>query len=467
VSSGSGAVLTTAEQHISLQIGPDDNAPPAFDFQTNKTLYNLTHETYATLTDPLFILNTGTNVLGTITNLAPFKSTDVNVSLVEDDLVLTHTIGAAQKTLTLESYTGDLKGDKIQFLDGSTLQYEDGSTGGSSAKSVLYGTANPDHLILATASTAGGTLKGYMDADKLEGSAGRDVLYGGDGDDRIVGYGGNDYLNGGHGADTFVFGATDGSDVIADFTIGSDKLSLPNDQAIVVSQSGSDTLITINGSNSIRLMGVSSTNNVGGVITSAITLDNFELYGINTINISSILVGTPGVDSILAGPGSDTIIGGLGADSIDIDDDVDGDVVIKYNTSRESTLDSVDTITGLVLNGNSADRIDLPSVGTLAVIALQPSSLASSALTEQNINILVGTGVSVTDGTQALENKFAGGGNTDIAVLTTTDDSKTFLAIDLDGNGAFSAATDMLIEITGATNGNAGIPANITIGSFI
>jgi hypothetical protein len=416
----------------------------------------------------LFILNTGTNVLGTITNLAPFKSTDVNVDVENGNLVLTHTIDVTPKTLTLEGYTGDLKGDKIQFLDGSTLQYEDGSTGGSPAKSVLYGTANPDHLILATASIAGGTLKGYMDDDKLEGSAGRDVLYGGDGDDRIVGYGGNDYLNGGHGDDTFVFKTNnDGSDVIADFTSGSDKLYLPFTPSVVVSQSGSDTLITIDPNNSIRLMGVDSTNNNNGTITSAITLANFELYGINTINISSILVGTPGVDSILAGPGSDTIIGGLGADSIDIDDDVDGDVVIKYNTSRESTLDSVDTITGLVLNGNSADRIDLPSVGTLAVIALQPSSLASSALTEQNINILVGTGVSVTDGTQVLENKFAGGGNTDVAVLTTTDDSKTFLAIDLDGNGAFSAATDMLIEITGATNGNAGIPANITIGSFI
>jgi hypothetical protein len=475
VSSGSGTVLTTEEQHISLQIGPDDNAPPAFDFQTNETLYNLTHETYENLTDPLFILNTGTNVLGTRTDLAPFKSTDVNVSLDGDDLVLTHTtIDGTSNTLTLVNYIDDLKGDKIQFLDGSTLQYENGlNNEGVETKSVLYGTANPDHLILNFSfSRAGGTLKGYMDADKLEGSLGRDVLYGGSDNDTIIGYDGNDYLNGGDGADTFVFAATfsNGSDVIADYSNG-DLIELKDAQAITVSQSGSDTLITYvdnNYTNSIRLMGVSSTstNNVDGVITSAITLDNFAYTTGHAPVISSILVGTGGADSIVAGPGSDTIIGGLGADSIDLGD-ADGDVVIKYNTSHESTLDSVDRISHLVLNAGDADKIDLPVAGVNTIVASQPIA----ALDEKSINDLLNSvNGSVNNEGAITPNtlKFSGSVATpslDVAVLTT--DNKTFLAIDLDGNGAFSAATDMLIEITGATNGTAGIPANITIGSFI
>ena len=189
-----------------------------------------------------------------------------------------------------------------------------------------------------------------------------------------------------------------------------------------------------------------------GKIVSNITLSDF--IGTAAANISSILVGTDASESIVAGAGSDTIIGGLGADSIDLGTATNGNVVIKYNTSRESTLDSVDRISHLVLNAGGADKIDLPAEVNNVLANQTTTGKTAADLTgaqgEQTINTLLNS-VNVA---------------VDVAVLTTDEGtsstpSKTFLAIDLDGNGAFSAATDMLIEITGADI------TNITSDSFI
>ncbi|MFC5696155.1 peroxidase family protein, partial [Pseudomonas sp. GCM10022186] len=54
------------------------------------------------------------------------------------------------------------------------------------------------------------------------------TLVGGAGQDALFGLGGNDYLVGGTGNDIFVFGAGFGQDMIADFTLGQDRLNLEN-----------------------------------------------------------------------------------------------------------------------------------------------------------------------------------------------------------------------------------------------
>jgi VCBS repeat-containing protein len=69
-------------------------------------------------------------------------------------------------------------------------------------------------------------LYGGTGNDRLEGGAGADVLLGEDGNDRLDGGAGNDTLMGGAGNDVFVFAKGYGSDVIADFTAGQDKIDL-------------------------------------------------------------------------------------------------------------------------------------------------------------------------------------------------------------------------------------------------
>jgi Ca2+-binding RTX toxin-like protein len=60
----------------------------------------------------------------------------------------------------------------------------------------------------------------------LSGLGGNDYLNGWDGNDTLKGGAGNDYLIGGWGADTFLFEAKPGNDVIEDFQSGIDKIDL-------------------------------------------------------------------------------------------------------------------------------------------------------------------------------------------------------------------------------------------------
>jgi Ca2+-binding RTX toxin-like protein len=65
--------------------------------------------------------------------------------------------------------------------------------------------------------------------DMLWGDAGNDAVFGGVGNDTVEGGAGNDYLKGGDGMDRFVFNpnrAGEGHDMIADFTLGTDKIVL-------------------------------------------------------------------------------------------------------------------------------------------------------------------------------------------------------------------------------------------------
>ncbi|WP_232820670.1 calcium-binding protein [Thalassobius sp. I31.1] len=69
------------------------------------------------------------------------------------------------------------------------------------------------------------TLSGGGGADTLDGGSGDDILNGGNGNDTLEGGSGFDLYTGGDGADIFVIGSA-GSDVITDFTSGTDKIDL-------------------------------------------------------------------------------------------------------------------------------------------------------------------------------------------------------------------------------------------------
>jgi Ca2+-binding RTX toxin-like protein len=69
------------------------------------------------------------------------------------------------------------------------------------------------------------TLYGGEGNDTLYGGTENDIIYGGNGNDKVFGDAGNDEMWGGDGADTFGFNKKDfGTDIIHDFTIGTDKL---------------------------------------------------------------------------------------------------------------------------------------------------------------------------------------------------------------------------------------------------
>ena len=94
-------------------------------------------------------------------------------------------------------------------------------------------------------------LGGATGDDVLNGGDGNDTLSGGDGADRLLGAAGNDNLLGGAGADRFIFFAGQGTDLIADFQDGVDKIDIWSGATsfadIQVTDSGANTVIQFGG----------------------------------------------------------------------------------------------------------------------------------------------------------------------------------------------------------------------------
>jgi hypothetical protein len=118
-------------------------------------------------------------------------------------------------------------------------------------------------------------------ANVLDGRGGNDTINAGGGADTIIGGIGNDTMNGGLGNDVFVFRAGFGNDRILSFDAnpagGQDRLDLSalgitaGDFAarVVIADVGADTLVTVDGTDTIRLLGIGNATTV--------TIDDFLL----------------------------------------------------------------------------------------------------------------------------------------------------------------------------------------------
>ncbi len=167
-------------------------------------------------------------------------------------------------------------------------------------------------------------LVGSHEANVIFGDAGNDQLHGNGGNDVLDGGSGNDYLKGGNGNDIFVVNR-DGTDVIADFQSGVDKIDVSGlgisshalkAREITFTQSGSSTTVHF-------------LDSTGNIITT-ITLQNFTqgfLSGSDFIfantpatpkPVSPVPVPSePGTNVITGDTGDNTLFGSAGNDVID------------------------------------------------------------------------------------------------------------------------------------------------------
>ncbi|UCJ11581.1 MAG: hypothetical protein JWS08_17790 [Phormidium sp. PBR-2020] len=109
--------------------------------------------------------------------------------------------------------------------------------------------------------TGNDTLFGGPGNDILFGGQDDDILFGGDGDDTLSGDFGNDTLTGGAGANTFILRDVPGSDLITDFTVGTDKIGLSQPltfDALTLEVSDSSTTISFSGELLATLSGVAN-----------------------------------------------------------------------------------------------------------------------------------------------------------------------------------------------------------------
>ena len=137
------------------------------------------------------------------------------------------TITAADMSLITVEGDGSDKNDRLYGWDSIDIlhgglgnDYMSGENGndklyGDEGNDSLYGGNGDDHL---DGGEGNDRLEGGNGNDMLLGGSGDDKLYGGSGNDTLIGGTGNDYLEGGsNGADTYIFTAGHGKDIVSDY----------------------------------------------------------------------------------------------------------------------------------------------------------------------------------------------------------------------------------------------------------
>lgn len=130
---------------------------------------------------------------------------------------------------------------------------------GGAGRDEMDGEAGHDRLF---GQSGADLLRGGAGNDRLDGGIGADLLSGGPGADTLVGGAGADRLAGGSGADVFVFAAGGGSDRIADFQDGADRLQIAAPGVdgfddLTVTQAGADLRVSFAGT-AVTLAGVAA-----------------------------------------------------------------------------------------------------------------------------------------------------------------------------------------------------------------
>jgi hypothetical protein len=211
------------------------------------------------------IAGTTSNTPVTINVLA--NDSDPNANILQIDAFSASSTQGSSITLNDNGTPADFSDDQLVYtpvagfsgLDSFSYTINN-SNGGTDTTTVTVAVftqiGNPDNDTLVGASTgekiwgqAGNDLlTGGEASDWLRGGRGDDVLTGGDGIDVLSGGFGNDVLTGGGGSDRFVLKADQGTDAIADFEHGIDRIILTNTLTfgqLDITQSNSDTLISL------------------------------------------------------------------------------------------------------------------------------------------------------------------------------------------------------------------------------
>jgi VCBS repeat-containing protein len=230
---------------------------------------------------------------------------DVDVTRVNDDLVLKLAVGNDSMTVTGFFTHG--------YVDSPAVVYfADGSK---------WDRAAIDRKLIDSAdevwATGGMGADGGLGNDYVNGSAGADVLYGDAGNDTLAGAG---------GIDTYLYGRGDGQDVIESgfyvpFTDNLRFASGINASEVNVSRQGIDLLLRIaGGRDSVRIaryFEVSPELRTGTVNFADGTVWNDFIIWNKLSETSTAVFGTGGDDYLTGTNGNDTIFGDIGNDTID------------------------------------------------------------------------------------------------------------------------------------------------------
>jgi Ca2+-binding RTX toxin-like protein len=238
----------------------------------------------------------------------------------------------------------------------------------------------PDQVIWE-GTAARDVLFGGKGADVLRGYNGNDDLSGGTGDDILDGGFGDDTLRGGGGRDRFSFTSRQfGSDTIRDFTLGSDRIDLRGlgigditSLRPYIGQRGNDVVIETAFAGEREAITITN-------MTVASLLAQRNTFIFNAETTPQVINGTAGSDVLFGGRGADILFGGNGGDDLG---GGRGDDILRGGAGSDSLRGGSgndrfvfdgrqfgnDTIVDFALG---KDRIDLPNLGMADIKDLQP-----------------------------------------------------------------------------------------------
>ena len=168
-----------------------------------------------------------------------------------------------------DNVTGGFGVDVIDSGTGNDKIYD------SKGNDVARGGLGDDLLGLAAGATGNDKLYGDIGNDSIAGGVGKDKLYGGAGNDDLSGGTGDDLMSGGKGrdtqdggagADTFLFGMSDGADLINNFDLDLDVLRINltgTTTTVRISEVAGDAVIKF-GTTTITLDGIAKADLVIG-----------------------------------------------------------------------------------------------------------------------------------------------------------------------------------------------------------
>jgi Ca2+-binding RTX toxin-like protein len=338
--------------------------------------------------------------------------------------------------------------DKIEGGGG-----DDTITGGGGENNLSGGTGND-------------TITGGNAADAIDGGGGSDNIKSGGGSDKVSGGTGNDTIDAGSGADTIDGG--DGTDTITGGD-GDDEISGGADNDTIKADAGKDTVDggagndTINGGDDDDKITGGDGDDILNADAGNDTVEGGK--GKDTIHGNDgndTLKGDDGADKLFGDAGNDTIDGGADADEINggEGDDIltggDGDDTLLGGAGKDK-IDGgagVDKITG----GAGADTLTGGAgVDTYIYLSKDDSGTAADTfdiitdfdVANDKIDLAAVLASDTFDFIAAEGGAFTGTG---AEVRWDKDGSKTFIEIDVDGNGT----ADMKIELDDSVDLTAG-----------
>lgn len=249
------------------------------------------------------------------------------------------------------------------------------------------------------------------------------------------------------GKQTATFTAVDGykADTITNtLTLtGSDKLTsitVTGDQKLVVASTAAMTkLATVNAS--ANTGGLSFDGSLANMTTPTTSV---EMTITGSATAANTLVGTGHADTITGGAKADTITGGLGADALN---GGAGNDTFVYNTAGESTLVSMDVITGFSANTYGNGTSGAAGTGAAADAAKWTGDVLKfdAAPAQVTAGAVVSVQANAGDAQTFLQNLAADATANEFGVALDSSSGKLY--IDWDSNGT----ADSVITLTGVT----------------